>query len=74
MSLNQHLVNGPDHFEYRKPVQAGLVFPCCVCVHGPKKDTDDPCADCKHNDLFMTPDTAHSGMRADRLAGSEGES
>ena len=46
-----------DHFRLaedakgnpRWSVRPLLSFPCCVCKHGNKEQTEDPCYHCGHN-------------------------
>ena len=65
----------PDRFEIDNELtfdfHSGFAFPCCVCKHGMKPDTETPCSVCGHNVNARMPYHASSASAA--LAGNGGE-
>jgi hypothetical protein len=67
MSLRDYDVNR-DKFEADE--WGTMVFPCCACKHGKKRDTDEPCRTCDHN-VNAVKDTANSLLDRSDLSNTD---
>ena len=51
-----------DHFEpYLDGCVVAFAFPCCLCAHRQRRDTDEPCRTCGHNATAVDPEETGDG-------------